>query len=321
MAVTTITEMVEMKMEEITKMEIQMRMVEMLCQLLVFHISNCPEVYQVKYATCTLLDGALTWWNSHKRTIGVDATMVLGEEDRIGRYVRGLPGNIQGNVMSAEPMRLQDAIKLANSLMDQKLKGYAIRSAENKRKAYTAGGNEGQVYVGPHPLCNKCKLHHVGPCIIKCRSCGKISHLTRDCKPAILVAVNQRAPVPVIPEARGKAYTIGGGDANPGSNVVTGADRSFVSTTFSTLLDVIPNTLDVSYAVELADGRIAETNTVLKGCTIGLLGHPFNIDLMPVELGSFDVIIGMNWLANNHAVIICDEKTVHIPFGDEILIV
>ncbi|GKD16313.1 putative reverse transcriptase domain-containing protein [Tanacetum coccineum] len=82
-----------------------------------------------------------------------------------------------------------------------------------------------------------------------------------------------------------------------------------------------PYTLDVSYAVELADGRISETNTILRGCTLGLLGHPFNIDLMPVELGSFDVIIGMDWLANHHAVIVCDEKIVRIPFGDEVLIV
>ncbi|GJW88761.1 putative reverse transcriptase domain-containing protein [Tanacetum coccineum] len=52
-----------------------------------------------------------------------------------------------------------------------------------------------------------------------------------------------------------------------------------------------------------------------------LLGHPFNIDLMPVELGSFNIIIGMDWLANHHAVIVCDEKGVRIPCGDEVLIV
>ncbi|GKA47492.1 putative reverse transcriptase domain-containing protein [Tanacetum coccineum] len=387
----------------------------------VFHISNCPEVYQVKYATCTLLDSALTWWNSHKRTIGVDVVfamtwrdlmklmtevyctrneiqkietklwnltvknndlvaytqrfqeltllctrMVSGEEDGIEKYVGGLPDNIHGNVMSAEPMRLQDAIRLANSLVDQKLKGYAIRSAENKIKfksnqrdnyaqqpsfkrqnvggsnearAYTAGGNESRVYVGPRPLYNKCKLHHVGPCTVKCRSCGKIGHLTRDYKPAVPIVVNQRAPLvnhrivtcfecgrqghfkkdcpklknqnhgnkPVIHKARGKAYTIARGDANSGSNIVTGmfllnihyasvlfdsgVDRSFVSTTFSTLLDVIPDTLDLIYAIELANGRIAKTNTMLRGCIIGLLGYPFNIDLMPVELGSFDEIL------------------------------
>ncbi|GJR29896.1 putative reverse transcriptase domain-containing protein [Tanacetum coccineum] len=101
----------------------------------------------------------------------------------------------------------------------------------------------------------------------------------------------------------------------------SGADRSFVSTTFSTLLDKIPNTLDVSYAVELADERISETNTILRVCTLGLLGHPFNIDLMPVELDSFDVIISMDWLANHHAMIVCDEKIVRITYGDEVLIV
>ncbi|GKF31319.1 putative reverse transcriptase domain-containing protein, partial [Tanacetum coccineum] len=97
--------------------------------------------------------------------------------------------------------------------------------------------------------------------------------------------------------------------------------RSFVSSTFSALLDVAPSTLDTSYAVELANGRISKTNFVLRGCTLGLLGHPFNINLMPVELGSFDVIIGMDWLAKYHVVIVYDEKVVRIPFGDEVLIV
>ncbi|GJZ63863.1 hypothetical protein Tco_0620284 [Tanacetum coccineum] len=108
-------------------------------------------------------------------------------------------------------------------------------------------------------------------------------------------------------EYRTKAYAIGGGGANPDSNVVTGtfllnnryasmlfdlgADRSFVSPTFSVLLDVAPSTLDTSYTVELSDERISETNVVLRGCTLGLLGHPFDIDLIHVELGSVDVII------------------------------
>nr|GEW11024.1 hypothetical protein [Tanacetum cinerariifolium] len=138
-------------------------------------------------------------------------------------------------------------------------------------------------------------------------------------------------------DARGKAYVLGGGDANPGSNTVTGTliandhhaymlfdpgtDRSFVSNNFSTLLDITPSALDVSYAVELADGRTSETSTALRGCTLGLLGHPFNIDLMPIDLGSFDVIIGMDWWAKNHVVIVYDEKIVCTPYGNEILIV
>ncbi|GJW24210.1 reverse transcriptase domain-containing protein [Tanacetum coccineum] len=76
----------------------------------------------------------------------------------------------------------------------------------------------------------------------------------------------------------------------------TGADRSFVCTAFSPQIDITPTALDHYYDVELADGRIIGLNTILRGCTLNILNHPFNIDLMPVELGSFDAIIGMDWL-------------------------
>ncbi|GJT44783.1 putative reverse transcriptase domain-containing protein [Tanacetum coccineum] len=99
-----------------------------------------------------------------------------------------------------------------------------------------------------------------------------------------------------------------------------GADRSFISTAFSSLIDIIPTTLDHGYDVELADGRIIWVNTLIRGCTLNFLNHSFNIDLIPVEMGSFDVIIGMDWLAKYHAVIVCDEKLVCVPFGDKILI-
>ncbi|GJR67954.1 putative reverse transcriptase domain-containing protein [Tanacetum coccineum] len=230
--------------------------------------------------------------------------MVSEEEDLVEKFIGGLPDNIQRNVITVEPTRLQDAVRIANNLMDQKLKGYAVKKAKNKRRL----------------------------------ECGRQGHYRSDCQK--LKDQNRGNKVGNkngVGEARGKVYVLGGGDANLDYNVVkgtfllnnhyasmifdSGADGSFVSTTFSNFLDITPDTLDVSYAVELADGRISETNTILRGCTLGLLGHPFNIDLMPVELGIFDVIIGMDWLANHHAVIIYDEKIVRIPFGDEVLIV
>ncbi|GJR52649.1 putative reverse transcriptase domain-containing protein [Tanacetum coccineum] len=382
----------------------------------VFHISNCPEKYQVKNEVQKM---ETELWNlfvkgndltaytrRFQKLVLLCTRMVLNVEDKVERFVGGLPDNIQGNVIATEPTKLQDAIRIANNLMDQKLKGYA-RSAENKRRfdnnprdnrgqqpvfkrqnvggqnverAYTAGNNEKNRYVGSLPYCNKCKLHHAGPCTVRCGNYKRVGHITRDCT-ATVTPNTQRALVGNQPgivcyecgrpghfrkdcpklrnqnrgnktgnkngnktgnqtrsnEATTKAYTIRGGGANPDSNVVTGtfllnncyasmlfdsgADRSFVSSTFSALLDVAPSTLDTSYAVELADGRISETNVVLRGCTLGLLGHPFDIDLMPVELGSFDVIIGMDWLAKYHALIVCDEKVVRIPYGDEVLII
>ncbi|GKD96052.1 putative reverse transcriptase domain-containing protein [Tanacetum coccineum] len=134
-----------------------------------------------------------------------------------------------------------------------------------------------------------------------------------------------------------RAYAVGNAGKNPVANVVmdtfllnslyasilfdTGADRSFMFIAFSSLIDIVPTTLDHDYDVELADGRIIRVNTIIRGCTLNFLNHPFNIDLMPIEIGSFDVIIGMDRLSKYHAVIIYAEKIVQIPFGNEILIV
>ncbi|GKA42613.1 putative reverse transcriptase domain-containing protein [Tanacetum coccineum] len=306
--------------------------------------------------------------NSHKRTVRVDAAYAMMwkalmkimtevycprneiqkmetellnlTEDKVEKYIGGLPDNIQVNVIVAEPTRLQDTIRIANNLMDQKLKGYAIKIAENKRRfdsnsrdnrgqqqqpfkrqningqnvarAYTIRNNvERRVYVRALPYCNKCSLHHEGPCTVKCGNCKRVGYMTRDCRAAVAAttqrALNRRNKTGNKTrnnETKARAYAIGGGGADPNSNIVmstfllnnryatmlfdSGAYRSFVSTTCSTMLDVIPSTLDTSYAVVLVDRRISETNVILKGCTLGLLGHPFDIDLMHVELGSFD---------------------------------
>nr|GEW06493.1 putative reverse transcriptase domain-containing protein [Tanacetum cinerariifolium] len=100
-------------------------------------------------------------------------------------------------------------------------------------------------------------------------------------------------------KAQAKVYVVGKAGANPDNNVV----------------------MDHDYNVELADGRIIGLNTIIQGCTLNFLNHPFNIDLIPVELGSFDVIIGMDWLTTYHAVIVCDEKIVRVPFANETLII
>ncbi|GJW35771.1 putative reverse transcriptase domain-containing protein, partial [Tanacetum coccineum] len=93
----------------------------------------------------------------------------------------------------------------------------------------------------------------------------------------------------------------------------SGAEKSFVSSAFTHFINITPATLNTSYEVELADGKVVSTNTILRSCTLVLLNHVFKIDLLPTRLGSFDVIIGMDWLAYHRALIDCYEKIVRIP--------
>nr|GEV96922.1 putative reverse transcriptase domain-containing protein [Tanacetum cinerariifolium] len=222
---------------------------------------------------------------------------------------------------------------------------------QNVARGYTARNNERKRYVGSLTYYNKCKLYHKGPYTVRYGDCKRVGHQTRDCRSAAAALNTQigairnqsgivcyecgrpghfRKDCPKLRnqnhgnqtgnktsnktgsnEATGKAYGIRGG-ATPDSNVITGTfrlnncyasllfdsgvDRSFMSSTFSALLDVAPSTLDTSYAVELADGRNSKTNIILRGCTLGLLD------------------------AKNHTMIVCDEKVVRIPYGDEVLI-
>ncbi|GJX86260.1 putative reverse transcriptase domain-containing protein [Tanacetum coccineum] len=185
----------------------------------VFNISNCPLKYQVKYATCTLQDSALTWWNSHKRTIGVEAAyamnwvelmklmtevycprneiqkmetelwnlavkgndltaytqrfqelillctrMVPDEEDRVERFIGGLPDNIQGNGYAARSA--ENKRRMESNLRDNRGQQPPFKrqntSGQNVARAYTAGNNERMGYVWPLPNCNQYRTFQEG---------------------------------------------------------------------------------------------------------------------------------------------------------------
>ncbi|GKA83166.1 putative reverse transcriptase domain-containing protein, partial [Tanacetum coccineum] len=133
-------------------------------------------------------------------------------------------------------------------------------------------------------------------------------------------------------QSRGRAFMLGAEEARQDPNIVTStftlnnhyaitlfdssADYSFVSTTFIPLLGIEPSDLGFSYEIEIASGQLVEINKVIKGCELEIEGHVFDINLIPFRSGSFDVIIGMDWLSNHKAKIICHEKVVRIPLPD-----
>nr|GFC30370.1 putative reverse transcriptase domain-containing protein [Tanacetum cinerariifolium] len=164
-----------------------------------------------------------------------------------------------------------------------------------------------------------------------CYEYGAQGHFKRNCPK---LRNNNRGNQGGNENAQARVYVIGNAGANPDNAVActfllnnhyayilfdTGADRSFVSTTFSSQIDIAPIALDHHYNVEIDDGRIIGLNTIMRDCTLNFLNHPFNIDPLPIELGSFDVIVGMDWLSKYDAVIAYAEKLMRIPFGNEIL--
>ncbi|GKF59692.1 putative reverse transcriptase domain-containing protein [Tanacetum coccineum] len=152
------------------------------------------------------------------------------------------------------------------------------------------------------------------PVFVTCHACGEKGHYKSQCSKE-----NNNA--------HGRVYMLRDKNAHQDPNVVTGmfllnqhlarvlfdsgADKSFVSISLASMLHIPPITLDTTYDIEIADGNLVDTNTVIQGCTLILLNQPFKIDLMPIKLGSFDIVIGMDWLSKYHARIICDESRPH----------
>ncbi|XP_022007754.1 uncharacterized protein LOC110907027 [Helianthus annuus] len=157
-----------------------------------------------------------------------------------------------------------------------------------------------------------------------CFGCGSKEHYKKD--------------FPKESNTQGRAFVIGARNAREDPNVVTstflvknhyasilydtGADFSFISVEFKHMLVVESSRLDIPYSIELADGKLVESGEVVKGCLLELGERRFSNDLLPVQLGSFDVVVGMDLLSKSRAEVVCHEKIIRIPLAnDETLIV
>nr|GEY54892.1 putative reverse transcriptase domain-containing protein [Tanacetum cinerariifolium] len=285
--------------------------------------------------------------------------VVLNEKKKVELYIKGLPEIIKSETTSSRPVTLNEAVRMAHALMEQKIQAKNERIAEglkrkwennkqgnnnnshnqgnyqnnnhhnqsnnqrqNNARALTTAQNEGANQTGVAPKCNRYGRCHFDQCPSKCENYGRMGHKAKDCR-SKNVASGAAVQLNVVcyrcgerghkifecpkkadrrgGNVQGQAYVIRDAEHSQGPNVVMGtfllnncyatmlfdfeADKSFVDIKFSHLIDIKPVKLNLSYEVELADKKVVSTNSVLRDCTLNLLDHLFDIDLMLIELG------------------------------------
>ncbi|GJT02004.1 putative reverse transcriptase domain-containing protein [Tanacetum coccineum] len=363
---------------------------------------SCQPFYfnenKVTFATGTLTDDALSWWNAYAQPMGIEQAnqitwtelkrlltnkycprteirkmeeelynlivkgndlkpyvrrfqeltvlcpnMVPNNDKLLEAFIGGLPRSIEGNVTASKPQTLEEAINIAQRLMDQVTKHTPMQvSSDNKRKfddrrtfnnssrsnnnyhntnnrynnrqnrrqetgrAYAVTPSENNRYAGDLPLCKRCNFHHTGPCTGKCNICNKVGHLSKNCRSKRPATGSNQVPVTVVCHAcgekghytnqcqktninaQGRAYMLRNKNAHQDPNVVTGmfllnqhlvkvlfyfgADRSFISISLASKLNLPSITIDTFYDIEMADRNLVSTNTVIKGFTLIIRG-------------------------------------------------
>ncbi|XP_071728616.1 uncharacterized protein [Rutidosis leptorrhynchoides] len=362
----------------------------------VFRISETREVNKVKFASCTLSDSTLTWWNGYAALVGLDQAFATPWEDfrqrmieeycprneilrmerelrelklvgtdlvsynkrffelalmctelvpterrTVEQYIEGLTGKIRTGVTTSKPKMVQEAIDMANLLLNQAASdNKQFHKRQDTNKGTTSGPSTRSGYQGRFPLCTKCNRHHTGACngltCDKCKrtghsskdykmgtntcfGCGKAGHYRKDC-----LSVGKTTE-----PAKGRAFNINSSEARDDPKLVmgtflldnhcayvlfdSGADRSFVSKDFWHNIKKPVSSLENLYSIELGNGNLMKADQIYHGCTFNLAEKSFSIDVIPIKLGSFDLVVGMDWLSENRADIVYYQKAIRIP--------
>ncbi|GJZ19936.1 reverse transcriptase domain-containing protein [Tanacetum coccineum] len=240
---------------------------------LVFSRSRCAEENKVTFATGTLTDDALSWWNAYAQPT-FDTEHSTTTPAATTTTITPTP-TIATTITNHDKIKGKKLLELM-LLLHLETIGHLTKNCRNKKPA-----------TGSNQL----------PVIVVCHACGEKGHYTNQCRKTNI-------------NAQGRAYMLRDRNAQQDLKVVTGmfllnqhlvkvlfdsgADRSFISISLASMLYIPSITIDTFYDIEMTDGNLVSINTVIKGCTLTLLNQPFEIDLMPIKIGSIDVVIGMD---------------------------
>nr|GFA41308.1 hypothetical protein [Tanacetum cinerariifolium] len=232
--------------------------------------------------------------------------------DRFHKLVRLVP-----HLVTPENKRIERAVQKAGTLTDEAIRNGSLKKNHEKR------GNNGESSRDRNVRDdNKMTRTRNSFLLQPLTYYGRLRHMAQDCRVAprmvnlVEPSTKTRGNLPnqVFAnnegqghenngnQARGMAFKLGSEEARQDPNIVTGIE---------------PNDLGFSYEIEIARGQLVKIDKVIKGCKLEIEGHMFDINLIPFESGSFNVIIVMDWLSNHKGEIIYYEKVVRIPLPDD----
>ncbi|GJX26801.1 putative reverse transcriptase domain-containing protein [Tanacetum coccineum] len=295
----------------------------------VHDMSGCSIDQKVKYTAGSFVGKALTWWNSQIRTLSREVVNWscwkftpggAGHAAYTDRF-HELASNGAKELTKGRGGSLMGWYRISGALTDEAVRNRSIKKVKKRgnmgepskdkngrddnnevldRNAFATTINPiGRENTDTWPKCTIYNSYHApgGPCRT-CINCNRLGYLSKDCRG---VPRNVNPVSGYEPNARSRAFMLGAEEARQDPNIATGIE---------------PIDLGFKYEIEITSGQLVEIDKVIKGCKLEIEGHVFDIDLIPFGHGSFDVIIGMDWLANYKAEIICHEKVVRIPLPD-----
>nr|GEU51796.1 hypothetical protein [Tanacetum cinerariifolium] len=345
----------------------------------VFSRSNCTEDYKVKFATGTLTEEALSWWNSFAQPIGIEEAYKITwvkfkkllikkycpqteiqkmeeefyhltvKENDLKTYVRRfleLATFIEGNVTASKPQIPEEAINIAQRLMDQVTKHTSVqvssdhkqkfddrrtfnnnnyqnnrnncnndyRQQQNKRqetvRSYAVTPTENSRYSGNHPLCKKCTLHHTRPCTVKCNTYNKVGHMTRNCKNKGPATGSNLLPVTVTCHACGEKGHYANQCRKTTNNNAQGSAYMLRDRNAHRDSNVVTDMFLLNqHLARVLFNSEADKSFISIASMLNIL-HT-----------TIDTFYNIKMADENLAKIICDEKVVHVPIDNETLII
>ncbi|GKC96611.1 putative reverse transcriptase domain-containing protein, partial [Tanacetum coccineum] len=310
--------------------------------------SGCAENQKVKYVASSFVNKALTWWNTQVQARGREAAIGKSWDDFKALLVKEFcPSNemekleselwnhkMVGANHAGYTDRFHELAKLVPHLVtpeSSRIKKYiagcgTLTKGNDKRKVTEESGKSGGSWKDN-----------------KKEKCGSPDHFRNTC-PKLNRAPGQAGNQLALEanrnncsngnQVRGRPFNVNvnANKAVQDPNVVTGmfslndhlvtvlfdsgADFSFISTKFAPLLNVKPSIVNPGYVIEVVDGKKVEVDRIIRDCKLELESSLFSINLIPLGHGCFDVIVGMGWLSQHKAIIVCHKKVVEIPVVD-----